>query len=409
MIATALRPALLALGRARLRTGLTMLGIVIGTAALIAMAAVSAGAQDRVRRQIDSLGANLVTVLSGTATAGGVRLGGGSGLTITADDAAAIAREIPDLDAVAPLRRGPVQAVAATRNWHATLLGMTDDFLIARDWALAAGRPPTADEAARGARVVLIGATIRRELFPDADPVGQPLRIGGLGFTITGVLAAKGPNAQGADQDDMLLVPLKTAIRQVLGDSAVRPRSVDQILVRVADGASVPDAIEGIRALLRQRHRLGAAQPDDFILRDMGEVLVARAAAGRILGFLLAAVASVSLLVGGFGIMNVMLAGITERTREIGLRLAVGARPRDILGQFLVEATMLATLGGLIGTAAGIAAGAAIGRLMGWPVLVTPGAIGIALIAAAATGIGFGLYPALKAARADPIAALRAA
>ncbi len=404
-----LRPALVALHRARLRTGLTMLGIVIGTAALIAMAAVSAGAQDRVRRQIDSLGANLVTVLSGTATAGGVRLGGGSGLTITADDAAAIAREIPDLDAVAPLRRGPVQAIAGNRNWQATLLGMTDDFLVARDWAVAAGRAPTMDEARRGARVVLIGATIRRELFPDADPLGQALRVGGLGFTVIGVLAPKGPNAQGADQDDMLLVPLKTAIRQVLGDSAARPRSVDQILVRVADGAAVPDAIDAIRALLRQRHRLGPDQPDDFALRDMGEVLVAREAAGRILGFLLAAVASVSLLVGGFGIMNVMLAGITERTREIGLRLAVGARPRDILGQFLVEATILATLGGLIGVAVGIAAAATIGRLMGWPVLVQPGAVGVALAAAAATGIGFGLYPALKAARADPIAALRAA
>jgi putative ABC transport system permease protein len=403
-----LRPALAALRAARLRTGLTMLGIVIGTAALIAMAAISAGAQERVRRQIDSLGANLVMVLSGSATAGGVRLGAGSGLTVTEDDATAIAREIPDLDAVAPLRRGTVQAVVGNRNWQATMQGITADFLLARDWAVAAGRPLTQDELARGQRAVLIGETIRRELFPETDAVGRTVRIGRAAFTVVGVLEAKGPNAQGHDQDDMLLVPLKTAMRQVLGDSAARPRSVDQIIVKVADGASVPETIEAIRALLRQRHKLGTERADDFALRDMSEVLAAREAAGRILGFLLAAVASVSLLVGGFGIMNIMLAGIAERTREIGLRLAIGARPRDILGQFLIEATLLALAGGLLGVALGVASAIAIGRLFGWPVLIAPGAVGLALAAAAATGIGFGLYPALKAAQADPIAALRA-
>ncbi len=408
MIAASLRPALASLRSAPLRTGLTLLGIVVGTAALIAMAAVSAGAQGRVRQQIDSLGANLVMVLSGSATAGGVRLGSGSGLTITEDDATAIAREIADLAAVAPVRRGAVQAVAGNRNWQATLQGITADFLIARNWAVVSGRPLTSDEMARGQRVVLIGATIRRELFPDDDPVGRALRVGGQAFTVVGVLEAKGPNAQGNDQDDMLLVPLKTAMRQVLGDSAARPRAVDQIIVQVASGASVPDTIEAIRGLLRQRHRLGADRVDDFTLRDMSEVLVARAAAGRILGFLLAAVASVSLLVGGFGLMNIMLAGIAERTREIGLRLAVGARPRDILGQFLIEATLLATAGGLLGIGLGVAAAIAIGMLFGWPVLVAPAAVALALAAAAATGIGFGLYPAWKAAGADPIAALRA-
>lgn len=408
MIAASIRPALAALGAGRLRTGLTMLGIIIGTAALIATAAVSAGAQGRVRQQIDSLGANLVMVLSGSATTGGVRLGTGSGLTITEDDAAAIGREIPDLAAVAPLRRGAVQVVVGSRNWQATLQGITADFLIARDWAVASGRALAADEMARGQRAVLIGETIRRELFPDADAVGQKLRVGRQAFTVVGVLAPKGPNAQGADQDDMLLVPLKTAMRQVLGDTAARPRAVDQIVIKVADGASVQDTIAAIRSLLRQRHRVQAGQSDDFALRDMSELLVAREAAGRILGFLLAAVASVSLLVGGFGIMNIMLAGIAERTREIGLRLAVGARPRDILGQFLVEATLLATLGGLLGTLLGIGAATAIGQLAGWPVLVAPEAIAASLAAAAATGIGFGLYPALKAAQADPIAALRA-
>lgn len=408
MIAASLRPALAALRTARLRNGLTMLGIVIGTAALIAMVAVSAGAQGRVRQQIDSLGANLVMVLSGSATAGGVRLGSGSGLTITEDDAMAIARAIPDLVAVAPLRRGAVQAVAGNRNWQATLQGITADFLIARDWAVAAGRPLSPDEIARGQRSVLIGETIRRELFPDGDAVGRALRVGRLAFTVVGVLEPKGPNAQGADQDDMLLVPLKTAMRQVLGNSAARPRAIDRIVIKVADGASVAETIEEIRALLRQRHRLGPDRADDFTLRDMSEVLAARAAAGRILGFLLAAVAAVSLLVGGFGIMNIMLAGLAERTREIGLRLAVGARPRDILGQFLIEATLLATLGGALGVIGGIAAAIGIGRLFGWPLLIAPDAIVLGLVAAAATGIGFGLYPALKAARADPVAALRA-
>ena len=402
-----LRIALRALAVNKLRSALTMLGIVIGVAAVIVMIAVGAGAQARVEEQIRALGSNLLLVMSGATTTGGVRLGFGSNFTLSEDDAAAINREIPEAIA-APALRGSAQIVWGNSNWSTQIFGVTPEYLEARQWPLAAGRAFEPAEMAGAGKVCLIGATVAKQLFGNADPLDQTIRIKRVPFTVVGVLETKGQSLMGHDQDDLILMPITTARTRVLGSSsAARQRAVGTIWVKVADGLDTR-VVEGqVRSLLRQRHRLQAGADDDFSLRNLQEVMAAQEASSRVLALLLAAVASVSLLVGGIGIMNIMLVSVTERTREIGLRMAVGARTRDILGQFLVEAVTLSLIGGLIGVALGMGASFAIANFFGWRVLLSPGAIGLAVAFAFVIGVFFGFYPARKAARLNPVEALR--
>jgi len=401
------RIALRALAINKLRSALTMLGIVIGVGAVIVMIAVGAGAQKRVEEQIRALGSNLLLVMSGARTQGGVRLALGSGQTLSEDDAIAINREIPEALA-APALRGGAQVVWGNTNWSTQIYGTTPEYLLVREWALAAGRSFEPSETAGAGKVCLIGSTVARELFGATDPVGQVVRIKRVPFTVIGVLETKGQSLMGTDQDDLIIMPISTARGRVLGSATqAKQRAVGTIWVKAADGYDTKLVEEQVRALLRQRHRLQPGSDDDFSLRNLQEVMSAQEASSRVLALLLAAVASVSLLVGGIGIMNIMLVSVTERTREIGLRMAVGARTRDILGQFLVEAVTLSLIGGLIGVALGTGASLAIGSFLGWRVLLSPEAIGLAVAFAFVIGVFFGFYPARKAARLNPVEALR--
>jgi putative ABC transport system permease protein len=403
----ALAGALDSLRANALRSALTMLGIVIGVAAVIAMVAVGSGARATVLAQIRALGANLIVVVPGNVTVGGVRLGSGQRATLTQDDALALEREIEAVEAAAPTSRGQVQAVAGGANWSTWLVGATPAFFVARDWDVAAGRGIEPEEYDRGAQVVLLGETVARTLVDEADPVGETIRLRNVPFRVAGILARKGQTTGGQDQDDVVVAPLRAAQQRVLGINRANSRAVGSITVRLRDGEDAAAAEEQIRALLRQRHRLTAAQEDDFILRNLADIAATRDASSRTLSLLLAAIATVSLLVGGIGIMNIMLVSVTERTREIGLRLAVGARRRDIMMQFLIEAATLSALGGAAGAALGFVAARAITSLAGWPTLVSPDAIALAVGVSAAVGIVFGFYPARRAAALDPIAALR--
>ena len=401
------RIAVRALRVNKLRSALTMLGIVIGVGAVITMVAVGAGAQARVAEQIQSLGSNMIVVLSGSATTGGVRLGSGSQLTITEDDAWAIQREIPLVEVAAPAVRGGAQIVYGNLNWGTTIQGVTPEYFAARDWTVVSGRTLTQEEVDGATKTALLGQTVALNLFGDSDPLGQVIRIKNVPFTIVGVLDRKGQTTWGQDQDDAVLIPLSTAKKKVIGQSQANARSVGSISVKVRDASMMKAAEDELRGLLRQRHRLQAYQDDDFWIRNLAEVLESQEASSRVLTILLAAIASVSLLVGGIGIMNIMLVSVTERTREIGLRMAVGARGRDILTQFLVEAVTLSLIGGMIGIGFGLVATYAIAHFAEWRTLIDPRAILVAFGFAAAVGIFFGFYPARKAAGLDPIEALR--
>jgi putative ABC transport system permease protein len=402
-----LRVALRALAINKLRSALTMLGIVIGVGAVIVMIAVGAGAQKRVEEQIRALGSNLLLVMPGATTAGGVRMGFGSSSTLTEDDVAAINREIPDALA-APALRGSAQVIWGNANWSTQIYGVTAEYLDVRQWPLASGRVFEPNEAASAAKVCLIGATVARQLFGASDPVDQTIRIKRVPFTVIGLLETKGQSLMGTDQDDVILMPISTARTRVIGSaSAAKQRSVGTIWVKAADGVEASSVEAQVRSLLRQRHRLQPGADDDFSLRNLAEVMAAQEASSRVLALLLAAVASVSLLVGGIGIMNIMLVSVTERTREIGLRMAVGARTRDILGQFLVEAVTLSLIGGLIGVALGIGAAMAIAGFAGWRIALSPEAVALAVAFAFVIGVFFGFYPARKAARLNPVEALR--
>ena len=402
-----LRVAMRALAVNKLRSALTMLGIIIGVGAVIVMIAVGGGAQARVEEQIRSLGSNLLLILSGTTTAGGVRMGFGSNLTISEDDAAAITREIPEALA-APALRGTAQLVWGNQNWSTVIFGVTPDYFEVRQWSFAEGGPFDAADIAGATKVCLIGQTVARQLFGGVNPVGQQIRIRRVPFTVIGVLEAKGQSMMGTDQDDLVLMPISTARKRVLGASSLaKQRSVGTIWVKVREGHDMKAAEEQVRTLLRQRHRLQPGQDDDFSLRNLEEVAATQEASSRVLALLLAAVASVSLVVGGIGIMNIMLVSVTERTREIGLRMAVGARTRDILGQFLVEAVTLSLIGGLVGVALGTAAAYTVAQFAGWRIVLSPEAVLLAVAFAFAIGVFFGFYPARKAARLNPVEALR--
>ena len=402
-----LKIAIAALRVNKLRSALTMLGIIIGVGAVITMVAVGAGAQARVEDQIKSLGSNLIIVLSGNFTSGGARLGSGSQQTITEDDAYALQREIPSVQAAAPQLRGSGQVVFGNSNWSTQISGVTPEYLEARQWDVASGRPFDQSHVDSAAKVVLLGQTVARNLFGDADPVGETVRVRRVPHTVIGVLDRKGQSMIGQDQDDLVLIPISTARKRVLGGIQVKSRNVQSISVRVRDAADMAATEQEMRDLLRQRHKLQPNAEDDFFIRNLSEVLAAQEASSRILALLLAAIASVSLLVGGIGIMNIMLVSVTERTREIGLRMAVGARGRDILTQFLVEAVTLALIGGVVGIALGAVASFAVGYFAGWRTEMSFTAVLLAFGFAGAVGVFFGFYPARAASRLLPIEALR--
>jgi putative ABC transport system permease protein len=404
---TALASALLALGTNWLRSMLTMLGIIIGVAAVITMIAIGGGAQQRVEEQMKSLGTNILLVLPGAMTTGGVRLGAQTGQTLTEEDARAIATDIPEVQAAAPSLRTGAQVVAANANWSTQVLGTTPEYLEVRDWPLADGRSFDAAETAGSAKVAVIGLTVAQQLFGDADPIDQTIRVRKLPLQVIGVLSRKGQNSMGQDQDDVIVVPLSTYRNRIQGMSAGRIKRVGAIMVKVREGQSMHDATEKMRELLRQRHRLQSGADDDFSVRNLTEMLQAQEESSRVMSLLLAAVAGVSLVVGGIGIMNIMLVSVTERTREIGLRMAVGARSRDILGQFLIEAVTLSLVGGAIGIVLGALATWAIGSFAGWQVLLSGRSILLAVGFSAAVGVFFGFYPARRAAALLPIQALR--
>jgi putative ABC transport system permease protein len=399
--------ALRALQRNPLRTLLTALGLVIGTGAVIAMIAIGAGARERLIEQIRSLGSNLIVVSPGSAASGGARLGAASRQNLTIDDATAIARDIPSVQVAAPVVRGTAQVFAANVNWSTMLLGADAGFLEAREWPMANGRGFTREESDGAGKVVIIGRTVADALFGAAEPIGQTVRVQMTPLRIIAVLDRKGQNTQGSDQDDLVIVPLSTAKMRVLGASHASSRAVGAIVTRVRQGEDLADAERQIRDLLRQRHRRTADQDDDFSIRNLAEVMERRDASARILTLLLGAVAGVSLLVGGIGIMNVMLVSVTERTREIGLRLAIGARRRDILVQFLIEAATLSAIGSVVGVVAGAVTAGLVASIAGWPAVIRPEAVVLAASCSIAIGVFFGFYPAHRAAALQPIEALR--
>ncbi len=403
----AIRSALSAIGANALRSALTMLGIIIGVAAVIAMVAIGSGARERVTSQIKSLGANLAIIQSGNVTQGGVRLGAGASSTLTDDDSRAILKEVEDVVAAAPIIVTRAQAIFAGSNWSTQITATDLDFFTAREWSIGEGRLFEPEELRRGEIVAIIGQTVARNLFGETDPIDQQFRIRNVPFKVIGVMAPKGQSALGQDQDDVIFVPLDTGRRRIVGRNYARDASVQTIMVKFASEEAINSGIEQIRALLRQRHRIGDEQDDDFAVRNLTEIANTATAAATTLSWLLAAVAGVSLLVGGIGIMNIMLVSVTERTREIGLRLAVGARQRDILAQFLIEATTLATIGGAVGIALGVAAALTIASIAGWPSVISIETILIAVGVSGMIGVFFGFYPARQAARLDPIEALR--
>jgi putative ABC transport system permease protein len=406
-ILVSIRVALRALRVNRLRSALTMLGIIIGVAAVIAMVAIGSGATASIQAQIQSIGSNIIIVLSGSLTTGGMRLGSGASQTLTEDDAKAIAAECPAVSAVAPTVRGGAQLMFGNSNWATSIQGTTPDYLAIRDLSVANGRAFTDQDVESAAKVALLGPTVAKNLFGDGDPVGQVIRIKNAPFTVSGVLAAKGQSPTGQDQDDVVIVPISTAKREVTGASRANARSVGSLMVQAAGANLMDEAQIEIGALLRQRHHIQAGQDDDFTVRNLSEVFDAQEGSAQVMALLLGAIASVSLIVGGIGIMNIMLVSVTERTREIGLRLAVGGKARDIMSQFLVEAVTLSVLGGTVGILLGLGASELISHFAGWSTLISPTAIILASVFSAVVGISFGYYPARKAAMLDPIEALR--
>ena len=403
----ALRSALRALASNKLRSVLTMLGIIIGVGAVITMIAVGRGATERVQEQMKGLGSNIMLVLPGGVTQGGVRLGAQTGQALTEEDVGAIAREIPEVQVAAPSMRTSAQVVSGNTNWSTSIFGTTNDYLEARDWPLAGGRAFEAAEMQGSAKVAIIGQTVAQQLFGDEDPLDQVIRVKKVPVTIVGLLEKKGQNSMGQDQDDVVIMPISTFRNRIQGGGAGRLKRVNAISVKVREGQSMKAAEEGVKELLRQRFKVQPGADDPFSIRNLTEILQAQEASSRVMTLLLAAVAGISLVIGGIGIMNIMLVSVTERTREIGLRMAVGARGKDILAQFLIEAVTLSLIGGAIGVLIGGIATWAVGYFAGWQVSMTMASILLAAGFSAFVGIFFGFYPARRASQLLPIQALR--
>ncbi|MEA2625256.1 MAG: putative transport system permease protein [Candidatus Binatota bacterium] len=398
--------ALRALRRNKLRSALTMLGIVIGVAAVITMVSVGQGADVAVQKQIQSLGTNLLMVVPGATTAGGARSGWGGVSTLTIADGRAIQRECPSVAEVSWFRRQIAQVVNGNLNWSTVVQGTTPSYLAVRDWELSSGDFFTERDDVAANRVAVLGQTVVDHLFgAGEDPIGASIRVKNVPFTVIGVLEPKGQSGYGQDQDDVVVIPFQAAVRRVLGAELVG--SVDMIFATAVSAGDIVEATDEIGQALRQRHRIQKGQEDDFTVRNLNEMAQVSASASRVMTNLLLAVASISLLVGGIGIMNILLVSVTERTREIGVRMAVGAKSRHILLQFLVEAAALSLAGGLVGAALGVGGARAISYFASWPTVLSAPAVAGSILFSAAVGIFFGFYPARKASRLDPIAALR--
>ncbi len=396
-----LRLALQALVRNRSRSLLTMLGVVIGVAAVIVTVAIGTGAKTSVANQINGLGSNLVMVIPGSVQTSGARTGNGGASTLTVQDGLAIAK-LPGVAAVSPQVSVRTQLIANGQNWQTTATGVAPTFPVVRSWDVASGRFFTQNETDEAAKVVVLGQTVVKQLFPTGDPVGQTVFVKNVPFTVIGTLTAKGQSGAGQDQDDTALIPYTSALERLTGGT-----SIGALMVSATDADHVDSVQSQITGLLEQRHQITAGRPDDFQVRNLQDIAQAASATASILGLLLAAVAAVSLLVGGIGIMNIMLVSVTERTREIGLRVALGARGAAILRQFLIEAVVLSTGGGAIGVLLGVAGAASIAMFAHWPATVPLVAVVLALAFSAAVGVFFGYWPARKAAALDPIRALR--
>jgi putative ABC transport system permease protein len=397
-----LRIALRALRRNPLRTLLTMLGIVIGVGAVIAMVSIGNGAKAQVEAEIASMGQNVVLVLSGNVSRGGFRMGFGSSPTLTEEDMNSIMREVANVNGVSPEVRGAAQVAAANENINTSITGVGKDYLDIRAWRLQSGVGFTDIDIRSASKVALIGKTAAQQLFGDADPVGQVIRIKNAPFTIVGYLASKGMAMMGNDQDDVVLVPYTSAMKRITGGTTFR-----SLMVQASQSEALTQVQDEISSLLRQRHRIGVGREDDFLVRTQQEISEMATSTSRIMTVLLGCVAGVSLLVGGIGVMNIMLVSVTERTREIGVRMSIGARSRDILLQFLIEAILLCVTGGIIGILLGVGGSQLLTSRLGWNTLISPDSVILAFVFSAAIGIFFGFYPARKAAQLDPIEALR--
>lgn len=397
--------AVTALSINKMRSGLTMLGIIIGVAAVIAMISVGSGAREQVSKQIESIGSNLLMILPGVATSGGLRMGFGSTPTLTSDDAKAIAQEVSDVAYAAPILPGTAQVVYGNQNWSTVITGTSSSFFDLRDWPVESGTIFTQRDVDGATKVALIGKTVKENLFGDEDPLGKIIRIKKIPFKVIGILARKGQSPMGQDQDDSVYIPVTTAQKKVFGTTF--PGMVRIITVKAVSPSVLKDAEKSITVLLRQRHHIPTGREDDFTVRNLTEMMAAAEESAKIMSILLGSIASVSLIVGGIGIMNIMLVSVTERTREIGIRMAVGARGRDILMQFLIEAVVLAVIGGCIGIVLGIIGSWLISRFAGWEIAISPMAILLSFGFSAAVGVFFGFYPARKASLLAPVECLR--
>jgi len=385
-----------------MRSVLTALGIIIGVGAVIAMVGIGNGAKAQVEAQIASLGENVILIFSGSTTSSGIRTGWGGAGTLKIEDAEAIRREVPGVIGVSEEVVSTTQVAAGNQNWFTRIFGESADYFDIRQWPLADGVPFTPQDVRSANKVCVIGHTTATQIYGNENPIGQILRIKNVPFTITGVLTPKGLSPQGVDQDDIVVMPYTSAMKRVIGGTTLR-----NINVQIGDPAQIPAAQQQIISLLRQRHNIRPGRDDDFTVRTQQEIAETATATSRVMTVLLGAIAGVSLLVGGIGIMNIMLVSVTERTREIGVRMAVGARGNDILTQFLIEAVTLSSVGGIIGIICGIGASSLLSVYAHWPTLISIASIAIAFLFSAAVGVFFGFYPARKAAALDPIEALR--